>query len=483
MAPPPVKAIPKKDAKAKVPTKKKATVVVKTKYFGFDDHTDIKDLAKKPLRIKQLVNFIPKDDDDNPLDSMDVTIEVYEMKAKGTEERDNSLMVRIKGKVTKAEGYNFIVEEVSQDEKALPRAKKPKSKGGAELFLTSKLEVVGVDDKARGKTSLEFVLPPMEYDETLELKMGATLPNPEATEAKVTFGTYEDMLKAGGISPTDKKSGIPHGDAHNGNLHHVVVHCMCNILAAPDPNDAYDLDGCLKIFKDIGVSAHYIIERDGTVVEAVDIHNVAYHAYSDGNTSAHGLHNANTRSIGIELLGIPDKFRDQKVKQYETAKKDFEDKKAKLEKEKKDLEDVLKKRQEEKAAGKKKVKVGGKDMDVDEAISKIQTAIAAQDAKIAALKPADFVEQWETFTKDKDTDGVPLVFKYTDAQYAALGTMLEIYGKRYAYEVVCSHHYIIPAAKTDPGIYFDWSKLTGHLLPGDFSGDESGPGGLLLVKI
>jgi hypothetical protein len=482
MAPPPVKAIPKKDTKTKVPTKKKAKVVTKTVYFGFDDHTDIKDLAKKPLRIKQLVNFIPKDDDDNPLESMDVTIELYEMKAAGTGERANSLMLKIKGKVTKADGYNFTVDEISQDEKALPQAKKPKSGGGAELFLKAKLEVVGVDDKARGKGSLEFVLPPMEYDETSELQMGSTIPGSVNSQAKVTFGTYEDALKDAGVTTTDKKDGIPHGSAHNGNLHHVVVHCMCNILAAPDPNDAYSLDGCLNIFKDIKVSAHYIIERNGNIVETVDIHNVAHHAYSDDNTSAHGLHNANTRSIGIELMGIPDKFLDEKIKQFEKLKKDFEDKKAKLEKEKKDLQDVLAKRQQEKADGKKKVKVGGKDMDVDEAISRINTAIEAQDKKIADLKPDPFVDQWETFTKSKDTDGVPLVFKYTAAQYESLGKLLEVYGKRYGYEVVCSHHYIIPAKKTDPGIYFDWAKLTPHLLPGELSGDESGGGGLWLVK-
>src|SRR2546421_6651047 len=154
MAPPPVKAIPKKDAKTKVPTKKKVRVVVPTRYFGFDDHTDIKDLAKKPLRIKQLTPFTPKDDDDNPLDSTDVTIEIYETRAAGTGERANSLMLTIKGKVTKAEGYNFVVDEISQDPQKLAQAKKPKGKDG-ELFMVSKLEVVGVDDKARGKTGLE----------------------------------------------------------------------------------------------------------------------------------------------------------------------------------------------------------------------------------------------------------------------------------------------------------------------------------------
>jgi hypothetical protein len=482
MAPPPVKAIPKKDAKAKVPTKKKVKVPVPTRYFGFDDHTDIKDLSKKPLRIKQLTAFIPKDDDDNPLDSADVTIEIYEMKA-GSGERANSLMLRIKGKVTKAEGYNFVVDEVSQDEKALPQAKKPKSSGGANLFLTSKLEVLGVDDKARGKTGLEFVLPPMEYDETLELKMGETIPGAIAGEAKVTFSTYDDMLSAAGVSASDRTEGIPHGDPHRGNMHHVVLHCMCNILVAPDPNDAFDMEGCLKIFKDNHVSAHYIIDRDGTVVQAVDIHDVAHHAWSDENTHQHGLHAANSLSIGIELMGIPDKFRDEKIEHYEKLKKDFETKKAKLEADKKVLEDALAKREGEKAAGKTKVKVGTKEVDVDVAISNIKSALSDQQAKIDALKPDPFVGQWEKFTKATDADGVPLVYKYTDKQYAALNAILEVVSKRYAYEVVATHHYIVPSRKTDPGSFFDWSKVTSHLLPGTLSGNEKGAGGVYVVKI
>jgi len=482
MAPPPVKAIPKKDSKTKVPTKKKAKVVVPTRYFGFDDHTDIKDLSKKPLRIKQLVAFIPKDDDDNPLDSADVTIEVYEMKA-GSGERANSLMLTIKGKVTKAENYNFVVDEVTQDPDKVPQAKKPKSSGGAELFMTSKLEVVGVDDKARGKTGLEFVLPPMEYDETLELKMGETIPGAIAGEAKVTFSTYADMLSSAGVTPTDRTAGIVNGGAHKGNMHHVVLHCMCNIVKPPDPNESFDIEACVQIFKDLGFNAHYIIDRDGTVVQCVDIHNVSYHAFSDQNTSAHGLYAANSLSIGIELMGIPDQFRDPKIAQYEKLKKEFETKKAKLEADKKVLQDALEKREGEKAAGKTKVKVGGKDVDVDVAISTIKTAINDQQAKIDALKPDQFVADWEKFTKDTDADGVPLVFKYTDKQYAALGAILQVVSKRYAYQVVATHHYICPNRKTDPGIYFDWSKVTTHLLPGSLSGDETHGGGVYVVKI
>jgi N-acetyl-anhydromuramyl-L-alanine amidase AmpD len=436
------------------------------------------------LRIKQQVQFIPKDDDDNPLDSVDVVVEVYEMRAEKSEERANSLMLKIKGKVTKAEEYNFVVEEISQDEKALFQVKKPKSGSGKDLFMTAKLEVVGVDGKARGKSGLEFVLPPMEYDETLELQMGSTIPGSVNSQAKVTFSTYEQMLSDAGISVTDKKAAVTYikNTPQHGNLHHVVVHCMCNILAAPDPNDCFDLDDCIKIFNDAHVSAHYIIERDGNVVEAVDVHKIADHAWSPQNIWDNGVHYANTRSIGIELLGIADGFRNDKIEQYEKAKKSFEDKKAKLEKDKKDLEEALAKRQEEKAAGKKKVKVRTGEVDVDVAISRIKDAIAAQDAKIAALKPDVFIERWDKFTKDKDSDGVPLVYKYTDAQYAALGALLEVYGKRFGYEVVCSHHYIVPSRKTDPGIYFVWDKLTPHLLPGKLTGDEAGSGGVWVVK-
>jgi hypothetical protein len=478
-----LKPVPKKTVKAKVPTKKKAKVIVKTRYFGFIEHTDIKDLSKAPLKIKQLVAFIPQDKDENPVDEKEVVIDIHEMKAKKTGERADSLLVRIKGKVTKTEGYNFIVEEVEQDEAKLPLAKKPKNGKGAEMFVTAKLEVVGVDDKARGKSGLEFVLPPMEYDETLELKMKTDLPNPEPTEAKISFGSYGEMLKAKGVTPVDKKGILPKGGVHNGNMHHVVIHCMCGITKAEDPNDMFDVDLNIQILKAVPVSAHYLIDRGGALVEAVDIHRVAHHAGSSQNTTAHGLYYANSRSIGIELLGIPDSFRDAKVKAIEKLQKKFDDKKAKLEADKKKLEEGLANREAEKAAGKQKVKFGKGTIDVDVAIAAIKKAIAAQDAKIAALKRDPLIDKWETFTKDKDTDGVPINFKYTKEQYATLGAVMEVVGKRYGYAVVASHHFIIPAGKTDPGIYFDWGQLTPFLLPGTLSGDEAGDGGAYVVAI
>jgi hypothetical protein len=243
------------------------------------------------------------------------------------------------------------------------------------------------------------------------------------------------------------------------------------------------MEGCVNIFKANDVSANYIIDRDGTVVETVDIHKVAYHAYSDVNTHEHGLFAANSLSIGIELMGIPDKFRDEKIEHFEKLKKDFDTKKAKLEADKKTLEDALAKREAEKAEGKKKVKVRNKDVDVDVAISAIKSAISDQQAKIDALKPDPFVAQWENFTKATDAAGVPLVFKYTDAQYAALNSILEVVSKRYAYQVVATHHYIAPSRKTDPGIHFDWSKVKPHLLPGSLAGDEEHGGGVYVVKI
>jgi len=262
---------------------------------------------------------------------------------------------------------------------------------------------------------------------------------------------------------------------------------MCAINVADDPHDSFDVQKNLGVFRGSSgagsLSAHYIIDRSGTITQAVDIHNIADHAFSNSNITAHDLFAGNARSIGIELLGFADQFRNNAQKRFDKLKKDFDDKKAKLEKDKKDLQDVLKKRQDEKASGKKKVKVNGRDVDVDDAIAKVNAAIADQDAKIGALKLDPWAENFLNFTGDKDADGVPKVFKYTDDQYQSLGELLEVVGKRYGYELVCSHHYICPSRKTDPGIHFDWSRLKPFLLPGELTGDESGAGAIHLVKI
>ena len=68
----------------------------------------------------------------------------------------------------------------------------------------------------------------------------------------------------------------------------LVLHCS-----------AYDTARLTQVFLDLGVSAHYIINRDGAVTQLVDESKRAWHA---GAGTWHNQGDINSRSIGIEVL-------------------------------------------------------------------------------------------------------------------------------------------------------------------------------------
>lgn len=61
------------------------------------------------------------------------------------------------------------------------------------------------------------------------------------------------------------------------------------------------LEGAVNTFKNMDnrVSAHFIIDRDGTVVQMVDLNKAAYHA---GESIYKGRRGVNSFSIGIEIV-------------------------------------------------------------------------------------------------------------------------------------------------------------------------------------
>ena len=65
---------------------------------------------------------------------------------------------------------------------------------------------------------------------------------------------------------------------------------------------AYDSDKLTQVFLDLGVSAHYIIDRDGTITQLVDETKRAWHA---GVGSWEGITDINSAAIGIELVYKP----------------------------------------------------------------------------------------------------------------------------------------------------------------------------------
>ncbi len=79
------------------------------------------------------------------------------------------------------------------------------------------------------------------------------------------------------------------------NIDVVIIHSVFNNSGG----EIYDVDLIIKQFSRYGVSAHYLIGRNGDIYRLVDEKNVAYHAgkssLPDGRTSV------NSCSIGIEL--------------------------------------------------------------------------------------------------------------------------------------------------------------------------------------
>jgi N-acetyl-anhydromuramyl-L-alanine amidase AmpD len=98
------------------------------------------------------------------------------------------------------------------------------------------------------------------------------------------------------LSIINKKVGFGFAVNSNRNINTVVVHSTFNNSGG----DKYDIDLVLKQFSTYGVSAHYVIGRDGKVYQLVDEKDNSYHA---GKSSLpDGTINVNSCSIGIEIM-------------------------------------------------------------------------------------------------------------------------------------------------------------------------------------
>lgn len=84
---------------------------------------------------------------------------------------------------------------------------------------------------------------------------------------------------------------------------HIVIHFTSN--AVNNPKSPYGVQEIRRIFVDYGVSAHYMIGRNGEIYDLVPENRVAYHA-GKGNLPSFPqyMNTLNQYSIGIELLAI-----------------------------------------------------------------------------------------------------------------------------------------------------------------------------------
>lgn len=94
----------------------------------------------------------------------------------------------------------------------------------------------------------------------------------------------------------NKKVSFGFAPNNNRSVNSVIVHSTFNNSGG----DKYDIDLVIKQFSKYGVSAHYVIGRDGTIYQLVDEKDNSYHA---GKSSLpDGTTNVNSCSIGIELM-------------------------------------------------------------------------------------------------------------------------------------------------------------------------------------
>ena len=96
------------------------------------------------------------------------------------------------------------------------------------------------------------------------------------------------------------------------DITHIVIHFASNVIAKP--NNPHIPEDIKNIFKRYGVSAHYLIARDGTIFRLVDENRIAFHAGRGSLADFPQYTNRlNRHSIGVEILAIGS---EEEMRQY-----------------------------------------------------------------------------------------------------------------------------------------------------------------------
>ncbi|MCA9365216.1 MAG: N-acetylmuramoyl-L-alanine amidase [Candidatus Moranbacteria bacterium] len=132
----------------------------------------------------------------------------------------------------------------------------------------------------------------------------------EVVKETQTKDTSKEQLSTSKIK--DNLISWGHQKTSGRTIDTIIVHSVYNATGG----DEHDLKKILGIFKDYDVSAHYIIERDGTINRLVNEKDVSWHA--GAGQTPDGRSNVNGFSIGIEM--IAQKGVGYKSAQYDALK-------------------------------------------------------------------------------------------------------------------------------------------------------------------
>ncbi len=127
--------------------------------------------------------------------------------------------------------------------------------------------------------------------------------NPPAGEADSRQETVSDKQPAengqqgaGELNIVDRLMQSGFTEKKSRTIDTIVLHSSYDLLGA----DKYSVSGIVKEYEEYGVSAHYLIDREGVIYRLVKDKNIAYHAgvskMPDGRTDV------NDFSIGIEMM-------------------------------------------------------------------------------------------------------------------------------------------------------------------------------------
>jgi len=162
---------------------------------------------------------------------------------------------------------------------------------GLDLYEDLKAQVNDIKDSEEERVEAEIA----ELESSLEGEQ-PTVSNPEpapqeAPEVKVVDeGTIVDRLMSTGFAVPSKARSIDT----------IVLHSSYN----PNEGEAYGVSELVKIYESYGVSAHYLIDRQGKVYRLVEDKNIAYHA--GASKMPDGRKDVNNFSIGIEMMNKED---------------------------------------------------------------------------------------------------------------------------------------------------------------------------------
>lgn len=194
-------------------------------------------------------------------------------------------------------------KEVSSTEKT-EQVKETQHEKAEESSNQAKIESIEKKNKPTTSTAeATNVMPVKGKNLNQTNKKIETNKNKETTEKASDSNVQKKQIPNTTVSTINALLPQANSEQRTTPITHVVTHFMSN--ASNNPKNPYKYDDIRKIFIDYGVSAHYLIGRNGEIYQLVNENRVAYHA-GKGNLVKYPQYKdkLNSYSIGIEIMAI-----------------------------------------------------------------------------------------------------------------------------------------------------------------------------------